>query len=316
MESEQLERELPHFIRTCSEVTEAAQSLTQDLTKYLQHLQIADDDDEESAEGVSLLDVKNMTMIQMMCDIFGVVGCKAQGKTITTSGYALRTTESRTVLEKIRPLEKKIQYQIEKIVQEPSQNKDDPLALAPDINNLAMSDDDDNDEEEGDEDEEGDVNDVAAELTSASSTQKYVAPHLASVPYDEQRERRDDKLRRKKERDLHKSSVIADLLEDEGDQPVEIANQVSGDRKNVMRKQRERREYEEDNLTRVMMTKRERNREVQVMRKSALDSITHFGDDSVYSKKSSANKLAPLGGGKKRSRKAGGGGKKKKFRKK
>ena len=73
------------------------------------------------------------------------------------------------------------------------------------------------------------MNDVAADLTSAPSTQKYVAPHLASVPYDEQRERRDDKLRRKRERDLQKSSVIADLLEDEGDQPVEIANQVSGE---------------------------------------------------------------------------------------
>ena len=57
---------------------------------------------------------------------------------ITQFDFVNRIVENRVVLEKLRPLEKKLQYQIDKILQMTDDviTADDPLNLKPNLDNL------------------------------------------------------------------------------------------------------------------------------------------------------------------------------------
>lgn len=295
--NEKIEEELPLFHRTLLDVKEQADLIEKEIALKLKQLKTKD-----ISSGVSLLDVKNLTMIQYMCDLIGVAKCKLTGASISGDkvGFVNRSVESRTVLEKIVPLEKKITYQIDKLVQDTPSAASDPLNFAPDVDDLVPSDQD----SEGDDD--GDINDLK------SQEQKYVPPHIATIQYNEKQEGKEIRKAKELQRTIERSSVLADSFADISDHPAEISNYTATDRRNVIKQRNERLKFEEDNFKRVMQTKKEKNKELQTMRKSGLDSITHFApSDLLYSSKNSSSQ-----GGKKRNKTSsnGGGGNKRRRR--
>jgi len=254
-----IEKEIPLFHKTKLNLASKAERIIKILEGYLQELESSEFD---TTNGNSLLDVKNHYLSQQLIDLTDIISCRVQGKSIQNNGTVERLCESRTVLEKIKPLELKIQYRLEQIM---SNNGDvgsmaeDPNNFKPNLDNL-VSDNEDDDEDSG---SDADIDDV---MTSQSASGKYVAPHITETKMEnESRARRQE---RERERQLQKSTILQDAFDDlSGDEAVEYQNDPEFGRKNKMKQMRKDRvEYEETHFVRTMQTKKEKNREKQQMR--------------------------------------------------
>lgn len=289
IEDESIARDLPKFQCYLNEIKQLADDLN---TSLLETLKSASSEESSVANGVSLLDVKYHALLQYVIDLVALVNCKVRGEDISHFDFVNRIVENRIVLEKIRPLEKKLQYQIDKILQMADDvTADDPLNLKPNLDNL------DDDDDAGDSEEEDDTN--------AAGDKKYVPPHIAAVQFEE--EEKDVKRQKERERLLKKSSMLKDVMEEMTDDPIEITNEFKS-KHDKERTDRER--YEFDNYKRITLTKKQLNAEKHSLRKSELDSLTVFGSDFLYEDKGA---MKSSSSGKKR--RSTGGKKKNKFKK-
>jgi U3 small nucleolar ribonucleoprotein protein LCP5 len=115
--------------------------------------------DFETKEGLSFLELKNHVMLDYMANLTYVMLRKCSGKSINGEKAIERICEDRTVLEKMKPTEKKLRYQIDKalkIAESGQMSSNDPLNFRPNLSalkNEGSGDDDeaDSDEESGDE---------------------------------------------------------------------------------------------------------------------------------------------------------------------
>lgn len=209
-----------------------------------------------------------------------------------------RLIEIRTVLEKIRPIDHKLRYQIDKLVKTAitgTTNANDPLKLKA---NPANFDEDDSDSDASDESggDDGLKREKRKSSTAAGSSDKYVPPKITSMPYEDE-ESNAQKQREKARKRAINSALIDEWKEEFLDTPVEIMGS-SRAQQQLSREMKERERYEEDNLVRLPMTKEERHRQKRLSTMGALgDEITSF-----------RGSLASSGNNKKR--KKGGKGKK------
>ena len=68
-------------------------------------------------DGLSCLDLKNLLMVDYMTNLTYLMLRKSFGKRIEGDPSIERMVENRTVLEKLRPIEKKLKYQVRKKIQ-------------------------------------------------------------------------------------------------------------------------------------------------------------------------------------------------------
>jgi len=171
------------------------------------------------------------------------------------------------VLEKIRPIDYKLRYQIDKLVKTAvtgTTNASDPLNFKANPTNL-MDEDTDSETEE----EEDAVNEYKKKKKNAKSVDadeeiiaKYVPPRLTSMPYDDDDTKADkqEKIRERARKRALNSTLIDELKEDYLDTPVEISG-GSRAQQLISKAWKERERYEEDNLVRLPMSKEDRHRE-------------------------------------------------------
>ena len=67
-------------------------------------------------KGPSLLEVKDQLLLVCLMDLSHLILDKASGGSLQGHPAVLRLVEIRTVLEKLRPLDQKLKYQIDKLV--------------------------------------------------------------------------------------------------------------------------------------------------------------------------------------------------------
>lgn len=166
-------------------------------------------------DGLDFLHVKNSLLTSYLIELVLYTRGKARGEQVDL----IRLIELKTALEKIRPLEKKMRYQLEKLL---SANTDsstfassDPLSFRPnpeslkeeqdDIGGLSFDDIDDNDDDHSDaeqeegSDDEADMDDdleaakatiqLAKKKTSTKNDDEesksgvYKAPRMTAMPY-------------------------------------------------------------------------------------------------------------------------------------
>jgi len=262
-------------------------------------------DDDADREGISLLHLKNLQMVDYMTNLLYLMLKKSQGKSISGDGAIERIVESRTVLEKMRPMEKKLKYQMDKFIRlaDNSGNDaaiaDDPLHFKPNLQSLADDDDD-----EDDDDSDDDNNDKKDD----KKDKKYVVPkHVPTLPDDDltRQEMEAEEGRKAKKKTLSKS-IMEDLKRQYMDTPEEEFNAANGDqmRAKHVAEMRERTRYEEDNYMRLPeMSKKEKHK----LRKKSMTTVhtvanelTYFGSNNFFNEAGS--------GGQQRKRKSGGGG--------
>lgn len=140
------------------------------------------------------------------------------------------------------------------------------------------------------------------ELDETEVIAKYVPPKLTSMPYDDETAaEKQEKLRERARKRTMNSTLIDEWKEEFLDTPVEISG-GSRAQQMVSKAMKERERYEEDNLTRLPMTKAEKHRQKRLSTMGGLgDELTSF---------------AGMGSGAGKKRKGVGkkkGGKKRKF---
>lgn len=168
------------------------------------------------------MEVKDQLLLMYLMDLTHLILDKASGGSLQGHDGILRLVEIRTVLEKLRPLDQKLKYQIDKLVKTAvtgSLSENDPLRFKPHPSNM-MSKLSSEDEEE-DEVEDG-QSEASGKKSVKGVSKKYVPPRLVPVHYDEtEAEREKKRLERAKRRALS-SSVIRELKEQYSDAPEEI----------------------------------------------------------------------------------------------
>jgi U3 small nucleolar ribonucleoprotein protein LCP5 len=264
----------------------------------------------DASKGVTFLDVKNQLMLSYIINMTHLMHEKLSGHSIHNSPDTERLVEIRTVLEKMRPIDQKLKYQIDKLIRTAKMGvsvDNDPLRLKPNPDNLIGEA----------EDQDGDASDAESGAEKQPVESKAYRPaRLAPVYYDG-----DESMKQKKERQMESvkkrlasSAVVRDLQREYVDGPEEIRETPDLHRFREDRLERERKEYEEKYFIRMSVTKKERTAARRLRTMSGLESLTKFGEFNFLTGRKEK------GSAKKRKRDApskhkGGSSKKRKFRK-
>lgn len=198
-----------------------------------------------------------------------------------------RLIEIRTVLEKIRPIDYKLRYQIDKLVKTAvtgTTNASDPLNFKANPSNLMSQINDSEDESESESDDEPNAHKrkkktKSDELATTEEVGKYVPPKLTSMPYDadETAAEKQEKLRERARKRAANSTLIDEWKEEFLDTPVEISG-GSRAQQMISKAMKERERYEEENFTRLPMSKADKHREKRLSTMGMLgDELTNFG---------------------------------------
>ncbi|KAM7303055.1 neuroguidin [Ixodes scapularis] len=271
---DELATELPEFISLLNQVREKADLVSGAVRNLRTRAQTGE---LNTGKGLSFLEMKNHVMLCYLLDVTNVVWKKVTGRKISSDPCIRRLIEARTVLERVRPIDQKLKYQVDKLVRTATVgaiNADDPLRFKA---NPAALQANSGDEEAHEESGQG------SGRTEEARVRAYMPPKLAPTHYEgdlTEKERRERVLERAKKRALS-SSVMRELRSDFYEGPVEIKDTYSTHRAKQNQAMQERTTYEEDNMLRLQLTKKERNMAKQLGTMSNLKELTHFGDFSA-----------------------------------
>lgn len=327
----EVQTDIPQAIQLLGEMNSNVKQVTDLVEGMLQRVKRGELTTEY---GLSFLEVKYHMLLDYLINLTYVVLRKCSGETIEGNPSIERLIEIRTVLEKIRPIDYKLRYQIDKLVKTAVtgvSDSSDPILYKPNPDNLLTNYDDEDEDEfasnnsqsesdiEDDDEANIDESEVSVKsnkksLTSTTATKSgiYVPPKIKPVYYDgdDKPADRDKKLIERAKKRAMTTSMLQDLKEEYLDAPTEIS---SGSRAQqiISTAQKEKQEYEEAYLTRLPVTKAEKHRQRK------LTTLGTLGDD-ILNEISRDPKLSGSGSGgasNKRKKKAGKkrGGKKRKF---
>merc|ERR1719367_2156681 len=196
-------------------------------------------------------------MLEYLTNLSYVALRKTEGMKIENVPAIERLVTNRTVLEKIRPIEQKLKYQIDKAVKvadsgqvsakDPMNFKANPAAL---VSKLGDGEEEEDEEEDGER--EGD--DAKDGGRSGRKGGKYVAPKNVPAYYEEERDSKEaGEAKRKKKQQLSRS-MIEDLKRQHMDTPEEIFQREDVMRKKQVHAAREKARFEEEHFMRLPLT--------------------------------------------------------------
>ncbi|KAG8455421.1 hypothetical protein GDO86_001563 [Hymenochirus boettgeri] len=233
-------------------------------------------------KGLSFLELKNQLLLLYLQDMTHLILEKSSGRSIKGNSGILRLVEIRTVLEKMRPIDQKLKYQIDKLVRAAvtgSLGENDPLRFKPNPQNLMSKLSEASEGEAGSAD---DKSESGAGKKTQSKVKKYVPPRLAPVHYDDTEAEKDHRILERAKKLALSSSTIRELKEQYSDAPEEIRE---GRAYHMMRNDKEeqhRTRHEESMMVRLNMTRKEKAKRKRVIAMtSQLNSLTHFSDISA-----------------------------------
>ncbi|XP_023253807.1 neuroguidin [Seriola lalandi dorsalis] len=272
-----IESDLPKAVELLNNLTEQVASVTIHVRELLTKVK---DGTFKTSQGLSFLDLRYHLLLFYLQDLTNLISIKSEGGSIKDSEALNRVVTIRTVLEKMRPLDHKLKYQIDKLVRTAvtgSLAENDQLQLRPNPENLISK----LDESEESEDE-AEMKAASEKRAAHSSGRKYVPPKIAPVHYDgdmTETDRRKAQLECQRRAAL-RSSVIQELRQQYSDAPEEIRDRRDFQNERESREETHRKNYEESMMVRLNMPKRQKNtRKRGMMAMSGqLSSITHFGD--------------------------------------
>ncbi|KAK4510344.1 uncharacterized protein ATC70_004774 [Mucor velutinosus] len=265
-----------------------------DMKNQLKPLkQKIDDNQVHTSKGVSFLEVKYQVMLQYILQLAYFVHLKISGKQLENNPVVESLVELRVILDKMKPIEAKLKYQIDKlvraaVVENTQKNEEkkadvstseavaaDPLAFKPNPMNLLSKDNDDEEEDVDDDD------------TNAAGV--YRPPKLAPVNYDENVGRKSGKKERDEARMKEKASrsrLMKDLMAEMSENPEEIGvfggvNEGTGYGDRIDNVIAEKDRYEEDNYVRLAVTRKEKqrlNKNKKMRFESEFDNLNDFSN--------------------------------------
>ncbi|CAN9506044.1 unnamed protein product [Ophioblennius macclurei] len=275
-----IESDLPKAVELLNNLTEQVASVTSHVQGILTKVK---DGAFKTSQGLSFLDLRYHLLLFYLQDLAHLISVKMDGGRIKESEALDRVVTIRTILEKMRPLDHKLKYQIDKLVRTAltgSLAENDPLQLRPNPGNLVskLSDSEESEGEDGDKD-------ASEKKVAPSSGRKYVPPKIAPMHYDGDLTEADRKKMQaeRQRRAALRSSVIQELRQQYSDAPEEIRERRDFQSERDSREELHRKNYEESMMVRLNMTKsQKKSKKRGVMAMSGqLSAITHFSDISA-----------------------------------
>lgn len=247
--------DLPQAIKLLKEMNSNVQQVSQLVDNMVTRVKSGE---MSTDKGLSFLEMKYQMLLSYLINLTYIVLRKCSGERIESDPSIDRLIEIRTVLEKIRPIDSKLKYQIDKLVKTAvvgSTTDDDPQSYHANPDNLVSK----IGEAEEDSSDASEVGDEGEEKARKSNI--YVPPKLAAVHFDESTSRVDSEKKNKErmKKQFLNSSVMRELREEYSEAPLEVSsgNHV---KHSISKLEQERTEYEENYLTRLPVTKAEKNR--------------------------------------------------------
>lgn len=262
--------DFPQALVLLSEMNVSAQHVASLVDNMLQRVR---NGELSTDQGLSFLEMKYHMLLSYLINLTFIILRKCSGEKIEGDPCISRLVEIRTVLEKIRPIDKKLKYQIDKLVKEAvmGSSTDSNMPFKPDLSSMA-----DNEEDSGDESES------ETEKKESNKSDVYVPPKISAVHYsgDETAQERNQRLQERTKKHALSSAIMEDLREEYLDTPIEVS-QGSRAHQIISKRQKEIQEYEEEYLTRLPVKKSDK----QMKRKLTMlgnlgDEITNFGHAS------------------------------------
>ncbi|KAI3641670.1 hypothetical protein MIR68_000302 [Amoeboaphelidium protococcarum] len=290
-----VEQERPELMAMLQEFTGKCKQLNENQAALLvakTSLNSAGEEGLETDEGLSLLEVKNHLLMNYLLNLSFYLYMRLEGARLDQPDNKAhpvieRLVEVRLYLEKLKPLEAKLKYQIDKLVnaslQAPSVQKikldgdvlgdnvnassADPLKFKPEIGNFEGVDSDDSSGDDGNGSDAGE--------------KVYKAPKIAPVHYDDTGKKGAGKDGQKK--NILGQSIMKDLLNELSELPEEVHdagnlleanNELKEDKK-----WQERVKAEEEMMMRLTTTKKDK-KDVRQQNKlvDELAELDQFGD--------------------------------------
>lgn len=285
------------------EIIKTSKEAEKSIDSYIEKLNAGPD----TSHGISFLDLKNGLLMEYNTNLTYLMLKKTKGESIEDDKAVERLCYLRTVMEKIRPIEQKLKYQIDKcvkIAETGHVSKDDPSRFKANPDSLASKLGEDVSDEGSDDEED-------KEDEKEKSKQKYVAPRNVPKHYDgdKTKEDKETEMSNRKKKSALSHSMMRELQSQLWDTPEEISHQADTKKQKYIALEREKELYEEDMFMRLPVTKADRiARKNMFTVTNIADSITSFGNSSFGNDDGA-------GGKKRKSSHQGKGGKsKKKFK--
>merc|ERR1719462_334699 len=264
------------------------------------------EDPDRLSRGIDFLDIKNGLLAEYNTNLAYLVMKKTRGELIEGDKVVERLCYLRTMLEKIRPIEHKLKFQIDKYVNlaETGQVRpDDPTRFKANPGMLSSKLGEGEDESDDEDDEEGEGVKKAG--------QKYVAPKNVPKHFEEDKSKEELQAEQtaKKKKSALSHSMMKELKSQMFDTPEEISHEADTRKQKYIQEEKEKAMYEEDMFTRLPVSKAEKQARRQMNTSGNLGrSLTSFGISNFDGEEGEGGERR----GKKR--KSDKGGKKKKFK--
>ncbi|XP_054849381.1 neuroguidin [Eublepharis macularius] len=276
---EKVEADLPAAIHLLKSLQEQVVAVTHHVQSLAQKVRAGTYPTEK---GLSFLEVKDQMLLLYLQDLSHLILEKTSGRSIAGHPALLRLVETRTVLEKMRPIDQKLKYQVDKLVKAAvtgALGENDPLRFKPNPSNLMSKLSESEEEESG---EAATDAKSSGKDTSKGGSRKYVPPRLVPVHYDETEAEKEKKMLEQAKKRALSSSIIRELKEQYSDAPEEIREGRYTHATRQSREDEHRTSYEENMMVRLNVTRKEKARQRRAATMAShLNSLTHFGDISA-----------------------------------
>ncbi|KAJ8010553.1 hypothetical protein DPEC_G00076280 [Dallia pectoralis] len=276
-ENDLIDSDGPNSIRLLNSLTEQVASVTSHVRDLLKKVK---DGSFQTSKGLSFLDLRYQLLLFYLQDVTHLISVKSEGASVKDNSSLHRLVTVRTVLEKMRPLDQKLRYQIDKLVRTAvtgSLGENDPLQFRPNPDNLVSK----LSESEESEDD-GEETAAGTEKKVPSSGKKYVPPKIAPMHYEGDITEADKKkaLADKQKRAALRSSVIQELRQQYSDAPEEIREHRDFKTARQSRDDLHRKNFEESMMVRLAVPRSERTTKKRGMlgMSGQLSGITRFSD--------------------------------------
>eukprot|EP01122_Echinamoeba_exundans_P008775 TRINITY_DN297_c0_g1_i2.p1 TRINITY_DN297_c0_g1~~TRINITY_DN297_c0_g1_i2.p1 ORF type:complete len:717 (+),score=267.21 TRINITY_DN297_c0_g1_i2:346-2496(+) len=234
----------------------------------------------KTSQGLSYLEVKYHLLLSYCINISFYLLLKSEGRSVKNHPVIEQLVRTRVLLEKMRPLDQRLKYQIDKLLKmatlgEANVEMDPKLKHKPNLRAFAPVGAGSDDEEDG-ADGEGVDSDEAPSA-------KYRAPKLSATVFDDTEKR--DRRRQKAEDKARKSSMAQFLVEEFDDQPLSRPLTVGQDMNPEQDEdEQERIRYEEETFQRKLVSKKDRKKRKRTQLTNDLAELDDFSDLTALTK--------------------------------
>ncbi|KAF5901187.1 neuroguidin, partial [Clarias magur] len=279
--NEVIQDDLPKAVQLLNTLTQQVAFVTshvRDLIKKVQSKTYP------TSKGLSFLDLRYQLLLFYLQDVAHLISIKADGQSLKEDGAIHRLVTIRTVLEKMRPLDQKLKYQIDKLVRTAvtgSLAENDPLHFRPNPENLVSKLDQSEESDDDDDDDGRERNKKDSGKKGTTKPRRYIPPKIAPMHYDGDLTEADrqKELVEKRKKAAFRSSVIGELRQQYSDAPEEIRDRQDFQTERDIREEQHRKNYEESMMVRLSVSRDQKSKKRRMMGMSSqLNSITHFGD--------------------------------------